>query len=160
MEMDIKNYIVEKTQKLLRSHGINNWNVSFGKRKRALGLTKYSEKTIEYSNHWVPIMKIQAIDELIIHEVAHALTPGAKHGMNWRMTCLILGGEPEQVSNVSNIIDSDKDVSFGNKYTLVCPKCGQQSFYNRKLKINRSCGICGVPGVYDPAFKMNLIQNY
>jgi len=80
------------TRDLLAEHGLIGWDVSFNDRRRAAGLCDYARKRIILSR---PLMAQRTWDDThktIIHEIAHALTPGHKHDHVWQAKDIELGG--------------------------------------------------------------------
>lgn len=49
--------------------------------------------------------KIESIKETILHEIAHAITPGAGHGKMWRETSLSIGGNGQATANCDGSIE-------------------------------------------------------
>ncbi len=78
-----------------------NWAFALNNRKRALGLCDYEIKTVFISSHFISTLSDEEVMDTIIHEIAHAATPGAGHGIKWKKMCKALGGRPERVSSVN-----------------------------------------------------------
>lgn len=139
------------------------WTVDFNNRKRAFGLCNYTKRTIELSRVLIPFMSDEAIKDTIIHEIAHALTHGDGHGYRWQRKCIELGGDGQRVHGAEKYKDGEKGViefkKATAKYTLTCPVCQRESFYNRKPKHSISCGNHGL-GRYDERYKLVISQNY
>lgn len=139
-----------------------NWKFVFNSRKHSFGLCSYGRKTIELSSYLTVEMTDKGIKDTIIHEIAHALTPGHNHDYFWKRKCIELGGDGERCGNYNKFKDgkaSEKEVySRISKYTLTCPCCGYTAFMNRKPKKSYSCGKHGVG--YDSKYKFIITQNY
>jgi predicted SprT family Zn-dependent metalloprotease len=105
------------------------WN----NKKRALGTCDYVDKKIELSRHTVRINDEEMIRDIIIHEVAHALTYGHHHDSVWRAKAIELGG--------SGTRRSENAKSVKGKYQFTCKDCGYVSYMYRKPKSTRVC--CG-----------------
>lgn len=68
----------------------------FTRRKRTLGLCDYRNKTISLNAVFVKGEGFNAnVKDVVLHEIAHALTPGAKHGPVWKRMAVRIGAEPK-----------------------------------------------------------------
>lgn len=158
-----KNEITNLAIRLLSNHNnLNDWTFLFNKRKNSFGLCSYNKKTIELSSYLVESMTDSAIRNTIIHEIAHALTPGHGHDYTWVKKCIELGGDGKRCGDYTKFKDGQESqteiFSRISKYTLTCPCCGKQVFLNRKPKRSYSCGKHGVG--YNEMYKFTIIQNY
>lgn len=138
------------------------WNVTFNNRKRAFGVCNYRKHQIELSSLLVPAMTENAIQNTIIHEIAHALTPGHNHDSIWKAMCIKLGGNGQRCGGsekyeggVQGLKSTQEKLA---KYTLTCPCCGKTSYANRKPR-TKSCGVC-CPRHYNENYKLVVTQNY
>lgn len=138
------------------------WSFTFNKRKRSFGTCNYVKKEIQLSTTLIPVMSDEAIKFTIIHEIAHALTRGHGHDLEWKRKCIELGGD----GNRLGVTDKFKEGNEGraefhkntSKYTLTCPTCGKESYRNRLPKRNCSCSEHS--NHYNEAHKLVLTQNY
>jgi len=139
------------------------WSVNFNRRKRAFGICDYSKNQIELSAILVPVMTDSAIMDTIIHEIAHALTPGNGHNKVWQMKCIELGGDGKRCGGSDKYTDGVVGQQILQeklaKYTLVCPVCGKKSHKSRKPTRAVSCGSHN-SHVYNPLYKMIVTQNF
>ena len=90
-------YLAEQMCKAeMRKHGLTEWRFSWNRRKRAAGVCKSSIRTIELSAPYVSLNNEDDVLETILHEIAHALTPGHNHDSVWRRKALEIGanGKP------------------------------------------------------------------
>lgn len=80
---------------LLREHGLDKqgWSFAWMNRMRTLGLCKYGPKEVLLSVPYVDRHDREHVDQTCRHEIAHALTPGAKHGPEWVAIARELGVE-------------------------------------------------------------------
>jgi hypothetical protein len=78
---------------LFKEHGLDDWRFEFDRAKMRAGLCDYSIKTIFLSIHYMMNPKTLPwhVRDTLLHEVAHALTPGAGHGPVWKETALRIG---------------------------------------------------------------------
>ena len=74
------------------------------RKKRTLGICNYHDKTISIN---LDFAKNHGLDEqmidTIIHEIAHALTPGCGHGPVWKAMCVRLGARPERTVDAGTV---------------------------------------------------------
>lgn len=105
--------------------------------KRTHGICRHQEKTITLNFHWVKLNEPEEVLDTILHEIAHALTPGAKHGPIWKAKARELGARPETYDMVSKSIEA--------RWNLYCGGCRQVlRTTHRRTKIhNRYCLTCG-----------------
>lgn len=147
------------TRKLLKEYGLEGWSATTNRRKRAFGVCNYTKQQIELSSILVPLMMDEGIMDTILHEIAHALTPGHNHDRVWKSKFIQLGGTGERVSGDWKYKNPQlKKEKVKTKYTLRCPECGNETPYARKPKRSYSCGKHGKK--FDPKYKLEIIQNY
>jgi len=101
------------------------WTFGFNKRKIHLGYCWYSMKKISLSLHFVTHNEAEQVREIILHEIAHALTNHDKghHGPLWAAECKRLG-IPATIQ-YSCVMPS-------GKWTASCKECGKG--YTRHYK--------------------------
>lgn len=139
------------------------WKFNFHKKKRSLGTCIQSKKTIYLSEELLPYLKDNTIKMTILHEIAHALTPNCGHNERWRRKCIEIGGDGKRLAerNDFNVDYKEGYLKETSKYTLKCPTCGNEVYYNRltdKLK-NCACSKC-CQGIFNSKHKFEIIQNY
>lgn len=82
---------------LMTSHGLvaKGWSFTFDNAERRMGVCKYGPKRISISRHYTEHASEFQVLDTILHEIAHALTPGAKHGLAWKAVASRLGATPK-----------------------------------------------------------------
>lgn len=113
----------QHTRFFMARHGLDGWNVCFDRAVRRLGQCRYSLKQLSFSIKFLLILSDKEIIDVILHEIAHALTKGAGHGRVWKQKCVEIGANPNRLYKGL--------ASVEKKYVAVCPKCGT------KLQIQR-----------------------
>lgn len=84
-------------ESILTKHNLSEWKIEFSNRmKNCLGKCVYKKKTIKISVDHIHNNPYESILDTILHEVAHALTPGARHGREWQAMCLKIGAKPSR----------------------------------------------------------------
>lgn len=154
------NQAVTLAKNLLEKHiELRGWRVTTNRRKSAFGLCSYTKKEIQLSSFLIPECTEQGIIDTILHEIAHALTPGHHHDNVWKRKCLELGGNGERVGSDTKYKKDRVDVLEKlQKYTLTCPVCGEKYYVGRLLKGDRFCGKHGKG--FNPMYKLIVTQNY
>jgi len=76
------------------------------------------------------------VKNVILHEIAHALTPKQHHNKIWKLKAISIGCDGKRCYN-TKIINSVK-----GKYIYQCPMCKRKFNRHRKIKQIRSCGLC------------------
>jgi hypothetical protein len=105
-------YAREIFNKLCAENGITGWTIELKKpMKSYLAKTRHRDKRVFITTEAI---QEDALDEIIAHEVAHILTPGAHHGPAWQREARRLG-----VPNPKSMIraekhDTYKKVQLGN----------------------------------------------
>jgi predicted SprT family Zn-dependent metalloprotease len=121
---------------LMNAHGLEHWRFAFGRGKNRLGCCDYTTRTISLSADYVDLNPEPLIRNTILHEIAHALTPGAKHGPVWKSMCLRIGARAERLARASEVVMSP------SKYVLACPCCNVKEPRHRRPTRNYYCGAC------------------
>lgn len=118
------------------------WTFAWDRARRRAGCCKYYKKTISLSRHYVEMnvydRPLDVVDT-VLHEIAHALTPGYHHGPAWQAMCLIVGANPKRCYD-SSTVEMPK-----GKLVATCGWCGKQ--FRRHKRLRRGhwayCTACG-----------------
>jgi predicted SprT family Zn-dependent metalloprotease len=115
---------------LLVKYKLNDWRFRYDKAKCRAGCCKYRSKTITLSVNYVRsnLDKIEHIKDTILHEIAHALTPGASHGWQWKLKCREIGANP------TRCYDGAKVSMPKGRWQATCPTCSKVYYRHRKPK--------------------------
>ncbi|QBZ73222.1 hypothetical protein SEA_THERESITA_33 [Microbacterium phage Theresita] len=129
---------------LLHEHGLaqQGWTFAWDSGKRRAGACHYATKTISGSRYILPVASDEEIRETLLHEIAHALTPGHSHDGVWRRKLIEIGGTGARTHRMETV---------QGRYDLMCENCGvignrhqRQSSWKRATRENRiythSCG--------------------
>lgn len=70
---------------LMSRHGLTDqgWRFRWDSARKRLGQCTYSTRTISMSRYMATEADTELVKQTLLHEVAHALTPGAKHSARW-----------------------------------------------------------------------------
>lgn len=72
-----------------------SWSFAWNNRKRAFGVCNYRKREIQLSRILTKQINEDEVLDTILHEIAHALTPGAGHGARWKAMARKLGATPK-----------------------------------------------------------------
>ncbi len=95
--MDLKT-TQELAIQLMTLHGLTQkgWIFEFDNSKVRFGVCRYRRKLISLSKTLVELNDEYEVKDTILHEIAHALTPGAHHGWAWQQKCIEIGARPNR----------------------------------------------------------------
>jgi len=155
------NQAVTLAKNLLGKHNeLRGWRITTNRRKSSFGVCSYTKKEIQLSYFLIPECTEQGVIDTIIHEIAHALTPGHHHDNVWKRKCIELGGNGQRVGEDTKYKNDRVDVMEKiKKYTLTCSVCGEKYYVGRLPKYTMSCGMHGIKG-FNPDYKLIVTQNY
>ena len=109
----------------MNEHGLTTWTFGFDRAVQRFGVCKYNIRTITLSEKLVRANSFEQCCDTVLHEIAHALTPGAKHGPAWRAACRRIGANPKRCYSTS-------DVVVVAKYRAFCEHCGDKVLGTRQ----------------------------
>lgn len=129
---------IHTARQLVREHGLQDWAVQWSRSKRNAGHCNYTTKTLSFSPYVIPQFSDDKQRNTILHEIAHALTPGAGHGPVWQAKARAIGCDGKRTYD-------SKNVEYDYKYTLKCTGCGKVLGHrmkrtNMSSKLHRLCG--------------------
>ena len=82
------------TRQILAQHGLD-WQVKADHARRRAGACHHAKKTITLSRVLLPLYPKEAVRNVILHEIAHALAGArAGHGPKWKKIATQLGASP------------------------------------------------------------------
>lgn len=116
---------------LLKEHGLweKGWRFNWMNRRNTYGLCRYTQKLVQLSVMFVDHNDREKVDEVCRHEVAHALTPGAKHGWEWQMIARQLGVmNPRPCTEAADLPPA--------RYQATCPSCSKLYSKARPPKVS------------------------
>jgi Zn-dependent protease with chaperone function len=69
-------YVEKLALSLMEKHDLlsKDWKFVFDNGRRRLGFCNYKKKTISLSRKFIPLLDDEEIIDIILHEIAHALT--------------------------------------------------------------------------------------
>lgn len=139
-------------EKLMKFHELHDWKFEFDSAYRRFGLCDYGRKVISLSKHLVVLNNEDSVKDTILHEIAHALTPGHHHDKTWKKKAIEIG------CNGKRCFTEFDTVLTTPKYIATCKSCNKTYKRFKRFKYDSSCGYCGGPR-YNKEFKLEYIQN-
>lgn len=86
-------HILEEMRSLLDEHGLHRWNAAIGHSKAWYGLCDYQKQTIFLSSYFLIYANARETRNIILHEIAHALTPNHNHDKVWKAKAIEIGSD-------------------------------------------------------------------
>lgn len=122
--MEILAKLEQTANELLTKHNLNNWSFEFDNPQLRLGQCNYKKKVITISKRISLVLTFDEMLDTILHEIAHALTPGHKHDEIWKAKAIEIGCNGKQYASVN----LDKAMAFKG----TCPTCGKEIFAGKR----------------------------
>jgi len=88
---------------------------------------------------------IEQVRDTILHEIAHALTPGDGHGAKWKAACIAIGAKPVRCFVDPEVVTPARRPA---RYSIGCRACGWWSDRRRLTARQLVCRTCRQAVVY------------
>ena len=143
---DDKNMILADVQMLANNymfeHGLmdQGWFFNFDRAKTRFGCCDYRNKVISMSKYLTPSRTFAQNRNTILHEIAHALTPGHHHDAVWEMKALEIGADGNRCGKM------DADAERPAYRWVATHECGLYVGMHRAPGRVRSCNNCAPGG--------------
>lgn len=130
------------------------WKFKLDGSTKRFGICRNRIKTISMSRRLSELNDRPTVEDTILHEIAHALTPGAGHNSVWQAKAIELGASPAKYYDA-------KEVKPWAPWYLRCPRCGES--WARTKKTNRqfycrACSIALTGKRWSPDSKLNWVK--
>jgi len=131
-------------------HGLRGWKLTLDHSRRRAGQCKYQTRTISISRYLTELHSEDEVRDTILHEIAHALTPGDGHGEVWRRTCLAIGGNGQRTHSAATV---------PGRWLGTCPSghTVRRHRMTKRLQQGVTCATCD-PHNYNPRFLMRWVD--
>ncbi|MBC7866235.1 MAG: SprT-like domain-containing protein [Gloeobacteraceae cyanobacterium ES-bin-316] len=139
-------FFENKARELMNLHGLHKWKFVWDNSRRRAGVCCYSKKEIGLSKPIAEKRDVFMTIDTILHEIAHALTPGHHHNKVWRAKAIEIGCDGKRCYD---------DHTPENKWMGVCPN-GHTSSRSRKPD-GHSCGKCSTK--FDKRYIITWTEN-
>lgn len=128
-ELELADRVEARANELLAEHGLEDWTYRLSRTATFLGRCFYSDRVIEFSEHFLAEPWEEIIDT-VLHEIGHALAyvrygeQGKGHGYLWKYVCREIGARPERTKHTTV-------PSKPYNYVMKCPTCGARWYRYR-----------------------------
>lgn len=127
---------------LMRQHSLHGWAFFFDHAKRRFGSCRPERRQITLSRHLTFLNSAQQVRDTILHEIAHALTPGGGHGSAWKAKCRQIGANPKRCYDDIEVISPPRRPGA---YVMSCETCGWSVDRRRASTRKLICRECRNP---------------
>jgi predicted SprT family Zn-dependent metalloprotease len=121
---------------LFRLHELIGWRFKFDNAVQRNGSCNYAQKTISMSRQLTVRRSDAEVRNTMLHEIAHALTPGHGHNAIWRAKARSIGCNAERCTSTA------PENRVPGKWVAICPGCSVRSERHRRPKRPTACLAC------------------
>jgi cyclomaltodextrinase / maltogenic alpha-amylase / neopullulanase len=139
-------------RQLIAEHLDTRWTFKWDNAKTRLGACHHRNRTITLSKHFAALNGEGETRDTVLHEIAHALTPGAAHGPAWKKTAARIGARPTARADGGSLAKPDPT------WVAECPRCAATLWRYRRSKTPVACARCcnrHNGGRFDPRFVLS-----
>lgn len=122
-------------QELINKH-CPEYKFKYDNAKRRFGQCHYRNRTIKLSRPLTQINNEAQVTDTILHEIAHALTPGKHHNKHWQRKAEEIGCNPKRCYDIKQT-EIPKPL-----YQLKCENCNHTVPRYRETKTKYACNKC------------------
>lgn len=129
---------------LLNVHGLRSWRIAWTQSVTVAGRCVLVRKTIQLSRSITLLNGNRMMREIILHEIAHALTPYHGHDIVWKRMAIAIGGTGMEAWP-PGILKTPP-----GRWLIVCSSCKATSTNHFAPRRRLRCLFCGEPMyIYD-----------
>jgi hypothetical protein len=148
-------------RELMDRHGLADWRFAWDRARRRFGSCSTTRKRITLSMHLAKLNDEAEVRDTILHEIAHALTPGDGHGRRWKAACAQIGAKPDrcyresvEVGNVNGNGHGEVNGKSGvvaprTGLRIGCHKCNWWIGRHRVTWAIQHCRKCGTQVIWE-----------
>ena len=128
----------ELALELMGNHGLlrAGWGFAFDNAQQRFGQCNFRTQMITISAPLTSLNEEVVVRDTILHEIAHALTPGQGHNIKWKLKAQEIGANPKRC------YDSAKVAKPAAPLVANCPTCGKEYDRHRMPRGRRYCKPC------------------
>jgi predicted SprT family Zn-dependent metalloprotease len=123
-------------RQLIAEHLDTRWTFKWDNAKTRLGACHHRNHTITLSKHFATLNGEDETRDTVLHEIAHALTPGVAHGPAWRKAAARIGARPVARADGRTLV---KPVA---NWVAHCPRCAATLSRYRRSTTPVACARC------------------
>jgi predicted SprT family Zn-dependent metalloprotease len=137
LRLDRFEYIAFLAREKMSEHGLQApWEFIFDSAKQRAGLCNYTDHQISLSKYLVQYHSLDQSEQVILHEVAHALAgKDAGHGPNWKQIAKSIGYRGEKFTG--------KEIAEQTAKWIGECKNGHRHYRYKSPRAQLACGYCG-----------------
>ena len=137
LRLDRFEYIAFLAKQKMQEHGLQApWEFIFDSAKQRAGLCNYTDHQISLSKYLVQYHSLDQSEQVILHEVAHALAgKDAGHGPNWKQKAKSIGYRGEKFTG--------KEIAEQTAKWIGECKNGHRHYRFKSPRRQLACGYCG-----------------
>jgi len=130
---------------LMAEHGLSAWSFRFDHARRRFGSCRYGQRVITLSRPLTLLNNAEQVRDTILHEIAHALSPGDGHGLAWKAACHRIGARPVRCYTEQAVRSPARAPA---RYRMGCKQCDWWIERRRRPDRRYLCRRCRGPLVY------------
>lgn len=148
-------------ERLAKLNGFGHYSVIIESRnnshKRAIATCHTLYRQFTLTEFYAIHLKDEDLRQIILHEIAHAMTPGHGHNATFRRACRRIGAIETSRAHFEYITFETLPSHLKPNKVIVyaCPSCGREFLAGRKWTRAKSCGFCA-PRRWDVKFKLEI----
>jgi len=125
-------------RRLIDEQGLTDWQFGFDRARRRFGCCRPRQKLITLSRPLTELNDLAEVRDTLLHEIAHALSPGG-HTAAWRRVCIAIGAQPRRC--FSSTMVKLPEIKWSHHYVATCI-CPVQHVRKRKPTLKYVCRGC------------------
>ena len=129
---------------LMAAHGLRDWSFHFDHARRRFGTCQPTRRCITLSRMLTLLNDEDEVRDTILHEIAHALTPGDGHGPRWKAMCVKIGANPRRCYTDDHVTSPPRRPA---PFKIGCVACGWWHDRHRRTRRKLICKQCRRPVV-------------
>ena len=130
------NEVEQLALELLAEHLDPSWSFAFDRAKQRAGICNFTSKRITVSRHLAAMHPLEAMQQVLVHEIAHARAGhAAGHGVVWLREARALGYE----GGTRHTLSTPTELA---RYLGRCPNGHEIMRFRRPDRRPRSCSRC------------------
>jgi predicted SprT family Zn-dependent metalloprotease len=129
----------------LKQRGLHDWSFRGVHARRRFGSCQPASRVITLSRQLTRLNNADQVRDTILHEIAHALTPGDNHGAKWKAMCRRIGAKPQRCYTDDEVIAPPRHDA---PYQIGCAKCQWLVDRRRVSRRQLQCKKCRSPVIW------------
>jgi len=149
-----KNVAYHMARNLMDKHGLGSIPLVYDRSKSRMGITYWRQvegvwltTKIGLSSYWTEARPPAEVEATVLHEIAHALTPGHKHDAVWRAKARSLGISSDRCASPSAEAKAKMETLAPAAWKGECPQGHSHGMHRKPVRV-QLCGLC--KGVHTP----------